>query len=139
MKERNGFVSNSSSSSFVLVGEPASMMTLTEKDIESGLVVTGKYLSEGLDVFSISSAGVLKFIQDHPGPFVIYKNAQLHSSGDMLVEVDVEGPVTVVGGTRDQNSCGDIDTLFDRYDELIEDELQVTASDLKERLKDQYT
>jgi len=130
MKTRDSFVSNSSSSSFIIVGERASMLELTEKDIEGGLIAIGKYLGEGLDVFPVSTMGMLKFIQDYPGPFVLYKNAKRHTDSDML-EIDIEGPCTVVGGSADQSNSWDIDRLFVNYKYLIEE----TA---KEQLKERY-
>jgi len=137
MKQRDSFVSNSSSSSFIIVGERASMMELTENDIEGGLVATGKYLGEGLDVFTISSAGMLKFIQDHPDPFVLYKNAKEYTD-DGSVTIDIEGPCTVVGGTRDNWSSGDIDLLFSHYSNLIEEEANLTLEIAKQQLKEKY-
>lgn len=56
MKVRTGFVSNSSSSSFVIFGKTLSnpeevLMTLTMK--RGDVLVIGDYLSEGQDVFPI--------------------------------------------------------------------------------------
>ena len=136
MKTRDGFVSNSSSSSFIIIGERASLNELTEKDIASGIWVLGKYLSEGQDVFKIEDMSMLKFIQDHPGPFVVYQNAEMHDSGDCTTEQDVDGPATVVAGTMDQNNSYDFDRLFDRYEDLIEDEIIMAKDKLKEKYRE---
>jgi len=54
MKIRNGFVSNSSSSSFVIIGKRLSAKEADEK-LSSGnsITVRGKTLSDGYDVFTL--------------------------------------------------------------------------------------
>lgn len=55
MKTRNGFVSNSSSSSFILFGNPIDVADIKIKDIEEGrIVASGTYLGEGYDLFVLS-------------------------------------------------------------------------------------
>jgi len=135
MKNRDGFVSNSSSSSFILIGDRVAINTLTDKDVGPGLIATGKYLCDGIDIFTISSTGMLKFIQDHPGPFTVYKNAIVRDGDE---PIDIDKPCTVVGGEQDQNSSWDIDRLFDHYEELIEEEAAVTMESAKKSLLDKY-
>jgi len=137
MKQRDSFVSNSSSSSFIIIGERASMMELTEKDIEDGVIATGKMLGEGTDVFTVSTMGMLKFIQDHCEPFILYKNAKKYTDSD-IVEIDIEGPCTVVGGTADQNNSWDIDRLFRNYEYLVAEETELVIENAKEQLKEKY-
>lgn len=57
MKVRNGFVSNSSSSSFVLFANPINVSEIKDKDVKEGhIVACGRYLSDGEDVFTLDPA-----------------------------------------------------------------------------------
>lgn len=63
MKIRNGFVSNSSSSSFVLVGKEVCPQEIDPSKLNQYKVI-GTYLDEGLDVFDISH-DVYKIMKDN--------------------------------------------------------------------------
>jgi hypothetical protein len=112
------------------------MMELTEKDIETGIVVIGKFLSEGLDVFKVTEPSILKFIQKYPRPFVAYHPAKVINEYDRIEE-DVEC-ATVVAGTADQNNSYDLDAIFRNYDNLMEEEAALSVEAAKEKLKEQF-
>ena len=64
MKIRKGFVSNSSSSSFVFAGRPVKASSITENQIyKNEFIVIGKSLCEGLDIFNISTLSILNFLK----------------------------------------------------------------------------
>ncbi len=54
MKIRNGFVSNSSSSSFVLIGKEINYNDYLDIDKKNDIVFFGDYIYEGFDVFKIN-------------------------------------------------------------------------------------
>lgn len=56
MKIRNGFVSNSSSSSFIVIAKQVTPDSVSKADIESGKIYgLGDYLNEGYDFFPITA------------------------------------------------------------------------------------
>jgi hypothetical protein len=139
MKTRSGFVSNSSSSSFMVVGEYLPIANAVETDFDSGLIAVGRFLCEGLDVFTVKTIGMLDFIKNYPTEFKLYTNATLYS--DNLVEVDIEPDgITkqVVSGVKDQNSSHDIDGLLKNYNHCIESEIQTSMDQVRESAKDKY-
>ncbi|NPV13109.1 MAG: hypothetical protein HPY57_15185 [Ignavibacteria bacterium] len=70
MKIRSGFVSNSSSSSFLLVGTKVDIKDI--KNLNNHYVVVGPTLGEGLDVFDLDDYEKLYVVSKYPDYFDIY-------------------------------------------------------------------
>ena len=71
MKIRNGFVSNSSSSSFVIAAERIDVSRLTPKDVGETTYVEGNGdMGEGHDIFVLASKSMLDFIKKHRVNFI---------------------------------------------------------------------
>jgi len=64
MKIRRGFVSNSSSSSFVFIGRPCSVDALLGGDYEYEVWCQGSYWGEGLDFFELTDK-MIDYIREH--------------------------------------------------------------------------
>ena len=117
MKIRNGFVSNSSSSSFVLIGNRApSFQVLTDDEVAGGLVGVGESnnLCEGIDVFQIDGE-MLEYIKEANLDIEIYKNAScFYDDREFKITADMVGK-TVVFGTCDQHNSDSVESLMENY------------------------
>jgi len=90
MKIRNGFVSNSSSSSFLLVGTKVNISSI--KNLNNRYVVIGKSLYEGDDVFEIDNIETLCIVKMFPTNFEVYLAEEYESEPDIssLLDIDEE-------------------------------------------------
>jgi hypothetical protein len=134
MKTRNSFVSNSSTSSFILVGIPITVDLLTEHHIiedgksEFKTIVIGKWLGDGLDVFSLSEPEQLNFIKDYPELFSkAYIDCKYITESSIIplnMIVEKFGPnisnVVIEGGTCCLHSSYTIKTMLYNYNANIE-------------------
>jgi len=127
MKIRNGFVSNSSSSSFVIFGNNINIEDATNDMIGvKNLYFLGDWLNEGQDVLKINTIEELAFIKslyklkNTDDEFVLV-NSYVFSEDDSDEEFDLSilpktGNAKIFSGNRDYNSAYDIGTLKNRYD-----------------------
>ena len=133
MKIRNGFVSNSSSSSFIIIGKPVNINDLKVSDIKNkNYVVVGKDLSDGSDIFNIDSIDIFYFLKtveymDNPfEDFEIFENSKIKSRTEDEIKFDskdmLEGELTAISYWQDYRSCKDIEDLFDKYLSFYENE-----------------
>ena len=91
MKTRNGFVSNSSSSSFVIAAKRVNVSQLTPKDVGETTYVEGAAdMNEGNDVFVLASKSMLDFVKKHSIHFMgAYINAKELSEDKPIDSSDV--------------------------------------------------
>lgn len=128
MKIRQGFVSNSSSSSFVVIGKDTEIMKITSKMIKDKMImVVGKSLSDGDDVFQIKTIEQLAFIKALNKISIEdnfkYIEAFTTLDDDYEGEIDVKylpktGKIKYYNLNKDYWSSSDLDTLQKRYDEF---------------------
>lgn len=124
MKIRNGFVSNSSSSSFVVFADKIENPSeLTAKDLKEKIMIIGKGLCDGTDFFSVQNAEMLSFAQNNrylnrqPWLKVIEMICTEGNDGFFTVPESVAGRL----GTAievDYHVSDDLERLEDRYEDL---------------------
>lgn len=125
MKIRNGFVSNSSSSSFVIIGKPIKQSEITEEMLkEKKISAIGGYIEEGRLVIGNMDWEMFKFINDNSerleetdiGGFDYYETfLDVEDYGTIDKEDLPDGKIEVIGGMFDHGSP----TSVNEFEELL--------------------
>jgi len=131
MKIRQGFVSNSSSSSFLIIGKEIEIKDVTPKMIKNKKIIAlgEDIIDEGLDVFQIRTVEELAFLKsmsDKYGKYFDFLDAfayKLDAYGNG--EIDFSNSpknctLKYFTGLRDNNFSNDLNLLKKRYDEYGE-------------------
>lgn len=92
MKVRNGFVSNSSSSSFILYGEKVHIKNITDLASANYVAVGNVELNEGVDLIEINTPFLLAIMHELSEYFDVYKQDKLEFDPDIdeILELEYE-------------------------------------------------
>lgn len=125
MKIRSGFVSNSSSSSFVALATPININDITTEMIKKCEVITfGSEISEGIDMIEINSEDMIKFFKLFPkyhddwgsDEFCFWKVIKSGEDGFTFNKSELHGEqYEIISKIIDQHSSTDLSTLIERY------------------------
>jgi len=135
MKIRTGFVSNSSSSSFIILGK--SLNSINEIDLEKGkYIATGEWLNEGLDIFYITKENInaVKYLKDRLKLYQVYSEC---GNGSSIKSKDLPEVFNVYDFTQDQNSCSALEDILEIYNIEEKDLLVFERQDKLKQINEQ--
>ena len=132
MKIRQGFVSNSSSSSFIIIGKEINILDVKFNILkEKEIIALGKSLNDGQDVFKVKTVEQLAFLKALKkignDDFIFFDSCAFDSdsySGE-LKNIPQDGKLKYYTGEKDYHSSESINDLKYRYDEYDETKLEM--------------
>lgn len=120
MKTKKAFITNSSSSSFIIIGEELFANEITDEMIDKSQVLAlGCYLCNGQDLFKVTREmfNVIKDNPNHIWELIFIRPAAHLSSGDRLnldLLSDVKVPI-ICSGECDHHETDNVQAFVDRY------------------------
>jgi len=127
MKIRQGFVSNSSSSSFVAIATVVNLENITKEMIkEHNIISFGMYRNEGIDLIEITDEMMLNYFKLFPSfedcyscsfqDYVFYKVIKSGNNGMIFNKSELSDEEYIILNEEvDYNCCRNIDDLFHLY------------------------
>lgn len=124
MKNRQGFISNSSSSSFAILGKQLSVSELErlvneDKNVLDHIKCIGKYLCEGQDVFDLTEE-MYNWVMTHEvTPELKFVYVIYHGSEEGIIKKsDIKfEEFQIFSGEEDYHETKDLETFIEYYED----------------------
>ena len=134
MKTRNGHVTNSSSTSFVVAGNEVELENiLADTEFEDRKYIAfGKQLCEARDIFFVLEAHLpmiqeavrLQHNEEYEFTFIEALSKLLSESGKLVIsnlEIGLPETINVFFGKRDENASYSVHSFAENYPEIFEE------------------
>lgn len=142
MKIRNGFISNSSSTSFLLVGKKVEIKDI--KKLDKHYIVIGPSIFDGLDVFDLYDYETLYVISKYPDKFEVFlvENFELNPDISNILEENEYYNIEQISDiyyTKFKKKCiynfKDHNSSKNYYDIIEMHDLNISINEIKNAVK----